>query len=455
MTAGGIDAAIVNARSFLPDGSEVAGAILIDDGRIVGLVDDTKRIGAAKVVYDAGGRPVLPGLIDSHFHVGFHSAETDFETETRSAAIGGVTTVCRFFRHLHSYDESLPAEIELGRRAAYVDFAFHVGILTEDHLAKLDTWVNVFGVRSFKMYTCYKGDEGRAIGIRGETDGFIFDALRAIARMGNVVQIVHCENEEIIDRQLAAMRLQPVVGGDLNAWSEAMPPMAEVEAITRVAYLADQAGAEFLVPHVSSADALETIRRLKAGGQKIYAETCPHYLALDTNAASGILAKVNPPIRPAGHAAALWEGVRDGTVDVIGSDHATTMRSQKIPGDPWRSAPGFAGVATILPALHDSGVLAGEITLGDIARVQARAAKIMRLRGKGRIEVGADADLVVLDPDRKRVVSAADLGSASDFSVFENASMQGWPAMTFVRGDLVAREGEVLGRQGHGRYLAR
>jgi dihydropyrimidinase len=450
-----LDAAIVNARAFLPDGSEMPGTILVDGGRIVGLVDQLDHAGPVRVVHDVGGLPVLPGLIDTHFHVGFHSAETDFETETRSAAIGGVTTVCRFFRNLEPYDDSLPAEIRLGQRASYVDFAFHLGILIEDHLAKLDRWVREFGIRSFKMYTCYKGDEGRSIGIRGESDGFILDVLRAMARIGDVVQIVHCENEEIIDRRLTELRSRPLAGGDLDAWSEARPPLAEVEAINRVAYLAAQAGAELLVPHVSSADALDTIRRLKATGQRIYAETCPHYLALDTGASAGVLAKVNPPIRSAGHSDELWRGVRDGTIDVIGSDHATTMRSQKVPGDPWRSVPGFAGVATILPALHDAGVRNGKISLGDIARVQARAAWIMRLRGKGRLEIGADADLVVLDPDRRRIVEARDLGSASDFSVFENASLQGWPTMTFLRGELIARDGEALGRPGDGRYLSR
>jgi dihydropyrimidinase len=450
-----LDAAIVNARVFLPDGSEVPGTILVDSGRIVGLVDELAHAGPVRVVHDAEGRPVLPGLIDTHFHVGFHSAETDFETETRSAAIGGVTTVCRFFRNLQPYDDSLPAEIQLGERTAYVDFAFHVGILIEDHLIKLDRWVHEFGVRSFKMYTCYKGDEGAAIGIRGESDGFIFDVLRAMGRIGDVVQIVHCENEEIIDRHLEVIRSRPVANGDLNAWSDARPTLAEVEAISRVGYLAAQAGAELLIPHVSSADALATIRRLKASGQPIYAETCPHYLALDTGAAAGVLAKVNPPIRPPGHADELWEGVRDGTIDVIGSDHATTMRSQKIPGDPWRSAPGFAGVATILPALHDAGVLTGKISLGDIARVQARAARLMHLQRKGRIEIGADADLVVFDPDRKRIVNASDLGSASDFSVFEKMQLQGWPAMTFLRGELIARDGGILGHPGDGRYLSR
>jgi dihydroorotase-like cyclic amidohydrolase len=305
------------------------------------------------------------------------------------------------------------------------------------------------------MYTCYKGDEGRAIGIRGEDDGFILDVLRAMAKIGNVVQIVHCENEEIIDRQLARMRGGPIENGDLNAWSEARPPLAEVEAINRIAYLAAQAGAELLIPHVSSAEALQSIARLKAAGQPIHVETCPHYLALDTEAPAAVLAKVNPPIRPPGHGEALWAGVRDGSVDVIGSDHATTTRAQKIPGDPWRSAPGFPGVATILPVLYETGVCTGRISLGDIARVQANTARILRLPAKGRIAVGADADLIVLDPDTPRVVDAADLGSASDFSVFENSTLRGWPAMTFLRGQVITRDRVVEGPAGAGRYLPR
>ena len=187
----------------------------------------------------------------------------------------------------------------------------------------------------------------------------------------------------------------------------------------------------------------------------MYAETCPQYLALDTQAPVGVLAKVNPPIREKGNSEFLWQGIRDGTVDVIGTDHATTLRAKKITGDPWRSAPGFAGVGTLLPVLLSHGVNGGRMGLGHIAQLQARAARILRLPNKGRIEPGADADLVVVDPSKERVVRAEELQSASDFSVFEGSSLKGWPVMTLLRGMVVAKDGAVVGQSGEGRYVAR
>jgi dihydroorotase (multifunctional complex type) len=451
-----IDLLLERCRVVLPDGSTLDGSLLVDDERIVAIQADSiaDRV-EARTVVDAGGRYVLPGLIDTHFHVGFHSPERDFETETAAAALGGVTTVCRYYRHLGAYEETLGRDIELGERTSHTDFVVHLGLLTDGQLKGLARWVDAFGIRSFKMYTCYKDDEGAALGIRGQDDGFLLEAFRALAGMGGVVANVHCENQEIIARASAAERLTPSETSDLARWSLARPPVAEAEAIRRVAFLAREAGAELFIPHVSSDAALRAVIDAKSTGQPIAAETCPHYLALDSDARVGPLAKINPPIRPAAEAATLWEGLRDGVLDVVGSDHGTTMRSSKLPGDPFGSAPGFQGVGTILPVLVDRGVARGAIDIGTIARLQARAADVFRIPAKGRIEPGADADLVVLDLDQERRVDAGMLGGASDFSVFEGEALRGWPAMTFLRGHLIAEDGQLLGSPGQGRYVRR
>ena len=449
-----IDLLLLDANVALPDGTVVPGSIAVDDGRIVELSADPHDLRRARETVDLAGRLVLPGMIDTHVHVGFHSPEHDVETETRSAAIGGVTTVCRYYRHLGSYGDTLAAEIDLSERASYVDFAFHLGLLTEPQLAELPRWIAEFGIRSFKMYTCYKDAEGQALGIRGQDDGFLFDALRLLADAGEVVANVHAENQEIIARTSARLRSAPGERSDLVVWSEARPPVAEAEAVRRVAFLAGQAGAEVFIPHVSSDAALEAVVAARGQGVRIAAETCPHYLALDAGASAGVLAKINPPIRPRSEAAHLWEALRDGALDVVGSDHGTTMRSSKHPGDPWSSSPGFPGIGTMLPVLLNDGVAAGRIDVGRIATLQARAAELFRLPGKGRIAVGADADLVVVDLARERVVEAGALGSASDFSVFEGLVLRGWPVQTYLRGRLVARDGALVGAPG-GRYLRR
>lgn len=449
-----IDLLLRDATIALPDGTTAPGSIGVNEGRIVVVSGDPSAEIEARETLELNGRALLPGLIDTHFHLGFHSPEHDVETETRSAAIGGVTTVCRYYRHLGSYEDTLPPEIERCEGTSSVDFAIHLGLLTEAHLAGLPRWISEFGIRSFKMYTCYKDAEGEALGIRGQDDGFLLDALRALASAGGMIANVHSENQEIIARTSAHLRAGPLVGPDLVAWSAARPPVAEAEAIRRVAFLAGQAGAELFIPHVSGDAALEAVASARTDGVRIAAETCPHYLALDAGAAAGVLAKINPPIRPAGQATRLWDALRDGTLDVVGSDHGTTMRASKRAGDPWSSAPGFPGVATMLPILLDAGVAAGRIGLGRIATLQARAADLFRLAGKGRIAVGADADLVVVDPRLERLVVPESLGSASDFSVFEGRRLRGWPVMTFLRGRLIAREGEIVAAPS-GRYLRR
>jgi dihydropyrimidinase len=444
---------IRDAEILRADGSSLRGSVAVEDGRISAVGPEVH--GTALRVIEAQGRPLLPGLIDTHFHVGFHSAERDFETETRSALLGGVTTVCRYYRHLGSYESSLQKEIALGVGTSYVDFAIHLGLLTEEQLVGLPAWIEEHGIRSFKMYTCYKGPEGEALGIRGEDDGFLFDAMTALAAAGDVVLNVHSENQEIIDRHTAALQRDPPAVTDLELWSRARPPVAEAEAVRRVAFLARQAGAAVFIPHVSSDLALAEVSEAKARGQRIWAETCPHYLALDAADPVGVLAKINPPIRTAGEAGGLWTALRDGRLDVVGSDHGTTMRASKHPGDPWASAPGFAGSGTILPTLLDAGVKGGRLGLGDIARLQAQAAAIFRLAGKGRIEVGADADLVLVDLERERLVKAEMLASASDFSVFENRILRGWPQLVISRGEVVARDGRLQAEPGRGRYLRR
>ena len=450
-----IDLALVNCRAVMPTGAILNADIWTTAGRISGIVAPGTRT-MARERYDVHGAVVLPGIIDTHFHVGFHAGVADFETETRSAAVGGVTTTCVFVRGLDDYGELIPAHIGAGEDRAYVDFAVHLGVLTEAQLSAVGDWAQRYGIRSFKMYTCYRSAEGEQLRIRGQDDGFLLEGLTRIASIPGAMALVHCENQEIVERAITQTRaLAGVQLTDLELWDRSRPVVAEVEAIRRVCYLAGRAGAELLIPHVSSADALAAIEEARGRGQAVHAETCPHYLALDSADAIGVLGKINPPIRGQGHAAALWAGIRTGSIEVVGTDHGAVLRARKAGQSVWDASPGFPGVATLLPVLMTEGVAEGRLPLGTVARLQANAARILGLERKGQIAVGFDADLIVVDPGHRQAVSAERLQSAADFSVFEGRSLVGFPQMTILRGRVVARDGEVVGCPGAGSYIAR
>lgn len=445
-----IDLRIDGGRLVRPRGEPRSESIAVHDGRIVALGDyEQMRHLEARQVIDADGLHVFPGVIDTHFHIGFSDPEREWETEPRAAARGGVTTILVYFRSLDLYDELLPAFIDQGRRDSVVDFAIHLGILHDAHLERFREYVERFGLRSLKMYTTYKGGEMRQFGILGQDDGFIYDVLRAAAEIPDFIVNVHCENDELVergrshwvDRGLSALELH----------SHIRPPIAEVEAIRRVSILARSAGARLFVPHVSSADALEAARVERAAGSRIHVETCPHYLLAGDLQPAGPLAKVNPPVRTATDADALWEALADGRIDVIGSDHAATMEAGKRE-DILVSRPGFPGSGLILPVLAD-GIARDRISFANYARLQANAAQLFSLPTKGLLRVGFDADLALVDMAARRRVTVDWASGISDFSPYAGLELTGWPMRTILRGRTIVQEDEVVADPGRGRYL--
>jgi dihydropyrimidinase len=447
------DLRVRNVRPVLADGSVVTADVLVLDARIEGLVAPDNPALAAETL-DGGGRHLLPGLIDTHVHIGFYDPEREERSESATAALGGVTTVLRYFRALEPYDTIFPRELERARANSYVDFAFHLGVLVDEHLAAIDSYIERWGVRSFKMYTCYRGDERAEFGLRGQDDGFILDVFRRLARLPGTLPIVHSENNDIVERETARLsaRGQGDVS-DLAIWEAARPEIAEIEAVQRVALLAAEAGCPLFLPHVSSARALALLAERKARGQPIAIETLIAFLGLDHSAPAGGLATVNPPVRAAGNAEGLWDGVRRGIVDVVATDHCPTPAGRKHTGAILGCASGHPGLGTLLAGLLSEGVNRGRIQLGDIARMQARAADLFGLPNKGAIRPGADADLVLIDLDLERDADGARFPSIAGYSPFDGMRLRGWPRWTMLRGKLIAGDGRVIGQPGYGRYL--
>lgn len=419
----------------------------VKEGRIV-AVGDLEDM-AANRIEDAGGLHVLPGLIDTHVHLGFSDEATEWSTESRAAVIGGVTTLCIYYRNPADYDTLLPGFLQQGSRASNADFIVHLGILNDTHLGRLDHYATRYGLRSIKMYTTYKHGELSSFGVMGQDDGFILDVMREVARIGDIRVSVHCENDDIVERGISQWRDEGTPG---LQWSIARPDVAEVEAIRRIALFSRQTGAPVFIPHVSSRAALDTVLAERVAGTDLLFETCPQYLISDRLDRPDYLAKVNPPVRVNVTGTHLWAALRGGQVTTIGTDHACWTRADKTAEDVTKARPGFPGVGTLLPVLLD-GVHHGEISLQDIARTQLNAASTFGIPGKGEIAPGNYADLVLVDLQASREVSGQALGGYSDFSPYDGLTLHGWPVLTIKRGTVVARDGQLTGVQAPGQYL--
>lgn len=438
-----IDGGLVASTATAPKAQSIG----ITDGYITAL-GDLGDLPARRTI-DVDGAIVMPGLIDTHVHLGFTDQDLEWQTETRSAAIGGITTPLIYFRNVGSYWDHLPGFLEAGSANSYTDFGVHLGILNDAHLDDLDKLIDHFGVRSIKMYTTYKDGSLAAFGVVGQDDGFILDVMRAAAARGDFVINIHCENDDIVTRG------QKYWGRDVEEpaaqWDAMRPAVAEVEAIQRIGLFARETGARVHLPHVSSRRAIEAALSQRQQGAQISIESCPQYLMPEASSESGALIKVNPPVRPGETGEELWEAFRSGQLDTLGTDHACWCRADKSASHIGEVAPGFPGLGTLLPLMMDS-VARGLITTSDLVRVNARAAQVFDLPHHGQVLPGFRADLAIVDPLARREVTPDLLGSLSDFSPWEGRELTGWPVMTVLRGMVVAQDGEIVDEP-RGRYV--
>jgi dihydroorotase-like cyclic amidohydrolase len=286
-------------------------------------------------------------------------------------------------------------------------------------------------------------------------DDAIFSVFQKVAAIPGGIAIVHCENMELIE-----LHQKPFIAAerqDTAAWSDARPEFGELEAIRRMALFAEAAGVQLLVPHMGVGLGSEFLRQKAWGRGRVATETCPHYLAFDKDTDRGVQGKVNPPLRSAQHVEALWQRLTDETVDVMGSDHCPFTRAVK-GSDLWTARAGIAGgSAMILPVLLTEGVRRRRLSLQQVvALTSSNAARLFGLYPrKGALEVGSDADLVVVDPDREVKVDLPTLNSVIDFSPYEGYVAHGWAATTVAGGEIVYHEGEIVAERPRGRYLPR
>jgi dihydroorotase (multifunctional complex type) len=468
--------AIVRGTVVIPSLGPVRCDVGIRDGRIVALADGIPPRDADHVI-DGTGKLVLPGAIDSHFHIGiYRDLARDAESETRSALVGGVTTVVSYFRtgshYLNKsgpYRTIFPEVVAATEGHAYTDFAYHLGIMTTDQLDEIDWLVAEQGVASFKYYMFYKGLNLTSDSTRGTeytmSDsydlGHLYRLMTHVAaaserygEQGRISLSLHCEQAELLRVFIEDARRAGAAG--LEAYHKARPPLTEELSIAEALVLTAATRCPVNLLHLSSAEAVTagSEGRRRHPHLDIRLETTLHHLALTYETAGGVLGKVNPPIRTDADREALWQAILDGRIDTVVSDHACCAEEEKR-GDFWSALPGFGGTALLYPYLLSEGPRRG-LTLARI--VELASANPARAFGlfprKGAIAVGADADLVVIDPEREQAVSPDVLQSAQDFTPFAGLRIKGWPTHTLVRGRLVYDGRTVLGAPG-GRYVKR
>jgi allantoinase len=440
----------------------------------------------AKSVVDGRGLLAFPGVVDAHQHWGIYNPlEDDTRSESRACAQGGVTTALTYMRtgqyYLNrggSYEEFFPLVLAGAEGRSYVDYAFHLAPMTREHIAEIPTLIEKHGVTSFKIFMFYgsHGLHGRSAdqssflmtpeGERYDLAHFEFvmrgiqEAREKLTALAPHVSLsLHCETAEIMSAYTRIVEEEGSLTG-LAAYSAARPQHSEGLAVTIASYLAHETGLPSInLLHLSSRKALDAAVRM--------ARTFPHvdfrrevtigHLLADIDTASGIGAKVNPPIRPREDVEALWEYVLDGTVDWVVSDHACCRDEMKF-GDPredvFAAKSGFGGTEYLLPGLVGEGHRRG-LSYSRIAELTAwNPAQRYGLPTKGTIAEGYDADFCLVDPNATWTVEAAASESAQEYTPFEGFELSARVTDTFVRGQAVLERGNVVGTP-RGVYLRR
>jgi dihydropyrimidinase len=387
-------------------------------------------------------------------HFGFGEKVTEYSTETAHAAIGGFSTILAYFLNNEAYSDVFKREQGYAQPRAHVDYAFHFSTASQLHVDELPEYVREYGVTSFKYFMNFKGEEGRYLGLDGTDDGF-FNALLQRAAEVDATLVCHTENIEIVNR----LRNQLLESGGietLKQWEAAKPPITEAEACVRAMFLAEKAGARIYIPHMSSRMGLDEVRYWRKRYDQVLVETCPHYLTHTSDMDLGGMGKANPPFRNKAEQDALWEGLFDGTIDVVASDHCPRKRATK-DKSLWLASQGFPGTATILPVLLHEGFHKRGLSLQRICQLVCEApARIFGLtQRKGALRAGMDADLTLVDLNLERTVRHEDLLSYSDYSIYDGWTFKGWPVETILRGKTVMQDGMLTGQPGDGRYLFR
>jgi len=436
-----VDMVLHNARIYTHGGIVEAG-LAIDDGRILKIAKPA-NLPPASSKKNLRGHLALPGLIDPHVHLRDQQLtyKEDFFSGTAAAAAGGVTLAVDMpnNRPVTMDSFSLRERMRLAEGRAVVNVAFYSAF--PEKLEEVPSIIRE-GAIAFKLFL-----QEKIGGLEVDDDKLLLQAFNRVANMGIPVA-VHAEDRAILEAK--RREIERTGRRDVEAYVEARPPEAEAQSIRRIVELAKKCGVHIHFCHVSSAVGLSAVLRAKKDSLHVTCEVTPHHLLLSVEHLKlcRTFALTNPPLRTKKDITALWCALKQGLIDALASDHAPHTLREKEVESIWDVKPGIAGLETTLPLLLTE-VSNGRLTLTDLVRLTSeKPAEVLNLMDRGYLKEGNWADIVVVDMNRKYKIDASNFHSKTKFSPFDGWKVRGEPTKTFVNGQLVMDEGEIVARPG-------
>lgn len=438
--------------------------ILVRNEKIAGIFASGEAPEGSEVL-DVNGLYVMPGAIDPHMHLGLYSDMGEsYRKDSIREVVGGLTSMIDYHRGKGNYFETTAAEIKAAEENCLVDFALSLGLCAKKHMTELEDYISKIGITSFKFFfdkqdiahTFYDISKEEALTLDKADLYYILKKLAEIDK--KCLLCVHCEDPDMFRAFLKAKQEEKPDSKSMADYDAARPDFAEANCVAGAMLINGEVHGNMYVVHTSAKKSLDVYRALTGSIDcgSVTLETCPQYLLLDKDSVS-IDAKVNPALRSKKDIEALWEGIKDGTVKTIGTDNVPVDLAKKYErGDNlWDVWVGFSSPGIALPTLISEGYHKRGIPLSRLSQVASiNTARIFNLPDKGEIKVGYDADFAIVDLNWERTIDKGLFGF-SDFSIYEGITLKGWPRYTISRGEILQKDGVVVGKPGHGKYLFR
>jgi dihydropyrimidinase len=450
-----VDTAITNCKLVRHDEILNAG-LAIDKGKVVAIAEDAALPAAGKTI-NAEGNYVIPGVVDAHVHLEYPPGvdpQSNIECETRACAVAGCTTIIHLLAPADQIRNKAEEFVGFYEKHGFVDLALSARIYTRDNISQIKPLYD-YGIINVKLLLPYKGGEAIWKGrVGGIDDGIVYLTFKEVGRLAqegcHTFVRVHCENVEIFFKMKEEFLEK---GIEPSSWNEVRPRVCEAEAMRKCLYLAAITKCPIYIVHMTIKEGVELVKAARAKGVNIIAETCVQYLTLNTANVDRVLSKINPPIRDPEDNEVLWQALKDGTINVVATDHAPVPKALKT--NFWDATVGIPCAEMFLPVMLSEGVNKGRISLEKLVEVCCyRPAKQFGLAPrKGTLTIGSDADLVIVDLNQTAEAPQEPFYSNADYSLFAGHKLKGWPILTMLRGRTIAQNGKIVTATGTGKYI--